>query len=74
VDDVLTYYFCAIEKVTVIEGASGRQNVTYTADTGKYTLYVECVDANGGLTGQGWDYTPDEYVHGAWETFEYVPG
>ena len=74
VDDVLTYYFCAIEKVTVIEGASGRQNVTYTADTGKYILNVECVDANGGLTGQGWDYMPDEYVHGAWETFEYVPG
>lgn len=72
VDGVLVYYYCAIERVTVIEGAKGRQNVTYSADTGKYTLNVECVDAGGSLTAQGWDYTPEEYVHGAWETFEYV--
>lgn len=72
VDDVLTYYFCAIEKVTVIEGVDGRQNVTYSADSGIYQLNIEYVDETGALASRGFDYSVDEYVHGDWETFEYV--
>ena len=71
-DDVLTYYYCAIERVTVIEGVSGRQNVTYSTDSGKYSHTIEYVDETGMLVGRGYDYSVDEYVHGEWENFEYV--
>ena len=72
VDGVMTYYRCAIEKVTVMEGVEGRQSVTF--NDGKYWLSVEYVDATGSLVTKGYDFPANEYVHGDWEKFEYAAG
>lgn len=71
-DGVMVYYYCAIERVTVMEGVEGRQYVRYESSTGNYCLEVEYVDENGSLVGVGYDYAVNEYVHGEWEKFEYV--